>query len=380
MTDDADLARLAAYTELAAAKLVLTGDHRQLGPVGPGGALGALVKRHPDAVDHLQENRRQHDPGERQALEALRDGMWARRCRGTSAPPRHKVPTRDGALQAVVEAWAAHVAAGHEKGCTPAAGQCGRAELPGPDLEASGRLTGPELASPQPATYKSGDRVVVVTPNADRSLVTSERATVKTVDLADGSLVLRTDDGRQVRLSAEHLGPDRLGYGYATPAANHRSRPHRRNTNTSPESAPRTGNRPQRQPLDVGGRQILSGYAPRHRRHPSAGRLDLLGTAVAADLRQGQVADYVAGGFDPDQLDGPRRAAVAAFGHVFGLPEGRGLPRCRCEGGNHRGMRQVSAGVGGSSLPSPPALRAGLHPAAFISIALGTVQGRPAPA
>ncbi len=39
---------------------------------------------------------------------------------------------------------------------------------------------------------------------------------MKTVDLADGSLVLRTDDGRQVRLSAEHLGPDRLGYGYAT--------------------------------------------------------------------------------------------------------------------------------------------------------------------
>ncbi|MGH9107242.1 MAG: AAA family ATPase [Acidimicrobiales bacterium] len=43
MTDDIDLARLAAYVELAGAKLVLTGDHRQLGPVGPGGALGALV-------------------------------------------------------------------------------------------------------------------------------------------------------------------------------------------------------------------------------------------------------------------------------------------------------------------------------------------------
>ena len=37
MTDDAYLARLAAYTELAGAKMVLTGEHRQLGSVGPGG-------------------------------------------------------------------------------------------------------------------------------------------------------------------------------------------------------------------------------------------------------------------------------------------------------------------------------------------------------
>ncbi len=117
MTDDADLARLAAYTELAAAKLVLTGDHRQLGPVGPGGALGALVKRHPDAVHYLQENRRQHDPGERQALEALRDGDVGAAVSWYLGHGRvHAVPTRDEALQAVVEAWAADVAAGHETG------------------------------------------------------------------------------------------------------------------------------------------------------------------------------------------------------------------------------------------------------------------------
>jgi len=62
MTDDVDLVRLAAYVEAGGAKLVLTGDHHQLGPVGPGGALGALVARHPGAVHYLAENRRQHDP------------------------------------------------------------------------------------------------------------------------------------------------------------------------------------------------------------------------------------------------------------------------------------------------------------------------------
>jgi ATP-dependent exoDNAse (exonuclease V) alpha subunit len=36
MTDDVGLVRLTAYVEAAGAKLVLTGDHRQLGPVGPG--------------------------------------------------------------------------------------------------------------------------------------------------------------------------------------------------------------------------------------------------------------------------------------------------------------------------------------------------------
>ena len=64
MTDDVDLVRLNAYVEAAGAKLVLTGDHHQFGPVGPGGALGALVARHPGAVHYLAENRRQHDPEE----------------------------------------------------------------------------------------------------------------------------------------------------------------------------------------------------------------------------------------------------------------------------------------------------------------------------
>ena len=167
MTDDADLARLATYTELAGAKLVLTGDHRQLGPVGPGGALAALVKRHPDAVHYLGENRRQHDPGERQALESLRDGDVAEAVSWYVGHGRvHAVPTRDEAFQATVEAWAADVAAGHETGLY-AWRRANVAELNRRArawMEASGRLTGPELACPSGATYKSGDRVVTLAP------------------------------------------------------------------------------------------------------------------------------------------------------------------------------------------------------------------------
>ena len=92
MTDDAHLVALTARIEAAGAKLVLVGDHHQLGAVGPGGALAALVRRHPDAVHQLVENRRQHDPGERRALAELRDGSvaeavtWYQPARAASTP------------------------------------------------------------------------------------------------------------------------------------------------------------------------------------------------------------------------------------------------------------------------------------------------------
>ena len=219
MTDDAHLARLAAHVELAGAKLVLTGDHLQLPAVGPGGALGALVTRHPEAVHYLRENRRQLDSGERQALESLRDGDVADAVSWYVGEGRvHAIQTRDKALQAVVDAWAADIAAGHETGLY-AWRRANVAELNQRArswMEASGLLTGPELACPGATTYRAGDRVVTLAPDAKGGLVTSERATVEAVNIARNSLVLRTDDGREVKLSSEHLGPDRLGYGYAT--------------------------------------------------------------------------------------------------------------------------------------------------------------------
>ena len=188
-------------------------------PVGPGGALEALIKRHPDAVHHLAQNRRQHDPAERQALDELRDGDVGEAVSWYIAQGRvHAVPTRDDALQAAVEAWVTDVAAGHETGLY-AWRRANVAELNRRArawMEASGRLTGPELACPGGASYRAGDRVVTLAPGPRGKMVTSERATVEAVDFANGSLVLRTDDGRQVTLSAEHVDPDLLGYGYAT--------------------------------------------------------------------------------------------------------------------------------------------------------------------
>ena len=64
------LARLLAHAERAGAKLVLCGDVAQLPEIDAGGAFRALVARL-GAVE-LAHNRRQAQPWERDALDALR--------------------------------------------------------------------------------------------------------------------------------------------------------------------------------------------------------------------------------------------------------------------------------------------------------------------
>ena len=86
MTADVDLARLLLGVERAGSKLVIVGDHRQLAPVGPGGALQAVLERHPDIVTVLNQNLRQRDPAERAAL-APPARRQRRRPPSASTPP-----------------------------------------------------------------------------------------------------------------------------------------------------------------------------------------------------------------------------------------------------------------------------------------------------
>lgn len=218
-TDDTALLRLAAHVEAAGAKLVLVGDDHQLGPVGPGGALAALIARHPDALHRLTRNRRQADPDERVALGELRDGDvteavgWYRK-----AGRLHTGKDREGALCAAVDAWAVDVAADVGVGLY-AWRRANVAELNTRArawMAATGRLTGPEVACPGGTAYRAGDHVVALAPGPAGSLVTSQRAVVTAVNPDAGAVVLVTSDGRQVRLAGEEVGADRLGYGYAT--------------------------------------------------------------------------------------------------------------------------------------------------------------------
>ena len=219
LTDDTGLLRLVAHFEAAGAKLVLVGDDRQLGPVGPGGALGALVARHPGAVHTLSENRRQLDTREREVLAELRAGKVAKAVDWYVESQRvHAVSDRDGALDAAVNAWAADVADDNETGLY-AWRRANVAELNTRArrwMEEAGRLSGAELVLPDGARYRAGDQDVALTPSPEGALVTSQRARVEAVEPDRGTLVLRTTDDQLVHLGAEEATADRLGYAYAT--------------------------------------------------------------------------------------------------------------------------------------------------------------------
>jgi ATP-dependent exoDNAse (exonuclease V) alpha subunit len=68
-----DLAELVRYIEQAGGRLVLCGDDRQLPSVRAGGLFRALAAR-TDPIQ-LHDNLRQAEPWEREALDALRDGV-----------------------------------------------------------------------------------------------------------------------------------------------------------------------------------------------------------------------------------------------------------------------------------------------------------------
>jgi hypothetical protein len=219
MTEDAHLVALTARVEAAGAKLVTVGDHHQLGAVGPGGALAALVRRHPAVVHHLTENRRQNDAAERHALAQLRDGDVREAINWYDNQGRiHPFAVRDGALQRALDAWAADVTAGYGTGLYA----WRRANVAALNLRArtwmedTDRLSGPELVCRGGNAYRAGDRVVTLSPGPDGRLATSERAVIDSVDTGRRTLVVCTDGGQMVQLGSDDAGADRLGYGYAT--------------------------------------------------------------------------------------------------------------------------------------------------------------------
>ena len=221
MTSDVDLARLLTAVERSGAKLIAVGDDRQLGAIGPGGALTALAERHPEQLWALTDNLRQNDPAERGALCELRDGDIAAAVGWYARNGRvHPVPARRRAVTGMIRAWAADIDAGRDP--LLLAYRRDNVEMlnrAARDLwERSGRLTGPELIAPGGRTYRAGDRVITLAPGPHGAWVTSQAARVTAVDPEAQTLIAITPDGRQLHMGAEDIGADRLGYGYAITA------------------------------------------------------------------------------------------------------------------------------------------------------------------
>jgi len=217
MADDPSVLRLLAAVEAARAKLVMVGDHRQLGAVGPGGAMEALVARQPGAVHVLDENVRQRDPDERLALGELRDGDVGVAIDFYRSHDRIRTaPSRAEALDVMVGAWTADVEQGSDSAMM-AWRRANVAELNRLGRErwgALGRLSGPELVVGD-RRYAAGDRIVTLAPGADGELVTSERGTVRAVDRSAGTLTAAMDDGRLQHFAVEDTAADHLAHSYA---------------------------------------------------------------------------------------------------------------------------------------------------------------------
>ena len=216
MTDDPDLLAVLAAADAARAKVVAVGDHRQLGAVGPGGGLEALIARHAAAVHTLGENIRQRDPAQRAALEHLRAGNTDSAADWYLQHGRvHVAATRDQALDEAVDGWFADQHAGTtntlllawQRASVAALNQRARARW-----AQAGRLYGPEIAIAG-RRYAAGDRILTLAPHHPAGIVTSQRGTVAAVD--DHGLTARMDNGQTVRFTGDALGPDRLDYGYA---------------------------------------------------------------------------------------------------------------------------------------------------------------------
>jgi conjugative relaxase-like TrwC/TraI family protein len=216
MTDDRSLLRLLTAVEMAGAKAVMIGDHRQLSAVGPGGSLEALIARHSDAVHVLDQNIRQRDPAEGDALEQLRHGDPAIAVDWYATNGRITTfPTRTESIRAAIEAWSADRDAGREtillawrRADVAALNRAARA-----DQIAKGNVTGPELEAPGGRRYAVGDQIVTLTPDLDRRWVTSERGQVTVVN--DQTLTIQFEPDRSLTLSGSEIDDDHLDHAYA---------------------------------------------------------------------------------------------------------------------------------------------------------------------
>jgi conjugative relaxase-like TrwC/TraI family protein len=220
MLDDHTMLRLLTTAELHRAKVIVVGDHHQLGAVGPGGGLEALLTRNPDAIHTLDENIRQRDLDERAALEQLRSGnptvavsWYAHHGRISQHADRWD------ALLATTAAWETDLDIGHDtimvawrRNDVAQLNHFARMRR-----RAAGALGETSIEAPGGRRYAEGDRVVALAPDPDRRFVTSQRGTVTAIEHHDRSVTVRFDDTTDaVTLAGEQLDADHLDHGYAT--------------------------------------------------------------------------------------------------------------------------------------------------------------------
>ena len=213
MAETRVLAPLLELVQQAEGKAVLVGDPQQLPPVGAGGLFPALCDRL--GAINLTENRRQHDPFERRALEQLRDGDAEAYL--THAARRGRLHIEEEptvAKQRLLADWwqtAEHDLAGtvmlaHRRADVRDLNDAARTLL-----SQAGRL-GPDALEAGGREFRVGDRVLCRRNDERLGVRNGIRATV--VDVGAEALTLRTDGGALRSLDERYVA-EHLEHGYA---------------------------------------------------------------------------------------------------------------------------------------------------------------------
>jgi hypothetical protein len=216
MAETRVLAPLLERVEQAQGKVALIGDPAQLPAVGAGGLFTGIVERHGAIV--LGENHRQHDADERQALEAIRNGLG--RDYLAHAESRDRLITAETPVAAktrlLADWWAAarddlpgNVMIALRRRDVSELNTLARALM-----DSHGRL-GHERLSIAGTEFAPGDRIVCLRNSDTLAVKNGTRATVDTVHHEQKALSAVTDRGTHVQLDARYLTAGHVRHAYA---------------------------------------------------------------------------------------------------------------------------------------------------------------------
>ena len=224
MVGTRQLAELLDHADHAQAKVVLVGDHRQLPEIQAGGVFRGLVTRgHAIA---LEENRRQEQPWERQALNLLREGRAGDALDAYQHHGRvHTAETAAEVRRQLVADWWTSRGRG-EPGVMLALRRSDVADLNQHArqlMTTAGALSGPELTV-DGRSFRVGDEVVCLKNDRRLGVANGTRGTITALDPDSRTLTLARSDGRALALPhwyfddrTERGGPT-LDHGYALTA------------------------------------------------------------------------------------------------------------------------------------------------------------------
>jgi conjugative relaxase-like TrwC/TraI family protein len=189
MVDSRTMAWVQRTAEAEGAKVVLVGDDKQIQPVGPGATFRHLAELPEAKTSHLEENQRQKQEHEREAVGLVKEGHAVTALGIYAAHGQlHVAPTFKEAAAAVAEHQVANIEKyGAEKTVAIAATRvevAGINEAVRDKLKEGGALTDPQEVKTAHGKIElaEGDRVLFTKPDKGGEYANSDIGTIKSTD------------------------------------------------------------------------------------------------------------------------------------------------------------------------------------------------------